>query len=307
MAERQGDRRGDQGRPALGRAGEPAHEPRARHRRQLLGAPPRRQRRAHAVVARVRDDDARRPRRVRPRRQRASRARAARRPRRCCTSRACKAYDDIHAVIHCHAKFCTMFAVTAQPIPCVIEEVEVFVGGDVRSPTTARRAPTSSPTRCAKWVGDRGAVLMANHGLLTVGKDPKHAMHVAKLVERTARDHLGRQAARRGGPDPRRGEQDLRGLLPLRPDRQVLTERLLAAGARKPGAGPVGTAPLVGRALHGGQPHPPRRSKFVTDDGTDERNPRYFWPGRLVVARPSQEGEWPIPLACPSCQGPARR
>ena len=42
-----------------------------------------------------------------------------------------KAYDDIHAVIHCHAKFCTMFAITHQPIPCVIEEVEAFVGGDV--------------------------------------------------------------------------------------------------------------------------------------------------------------------------------
>ena len=84
----QGHRRRDQGRAALGRAGEPAHQPRARHRRQLLGAPARRQRRAHAVVARLRDDDARRPRRVRPRRQRASRASAARPPRRCCTSRA---------------------------------------------------------------------------------------------------------------------------------------------------------------------------------------------------------------------------
>ena len=36
----------------VGRAGESAHEPRAGHRRQLLGPPPRRQRRAHAVVAR---------------------------------------------------------------------------------------------------------------------------------------------------------------------------------------------------------------------------------------------------------------
>ena len=49
---RQRHRRRDQGRVALGRAGEPAHEPRARHRRQLLGAAARRQRRAHAVVAR---------------------------------------------------------------------------------------------------------------------------------------------------------------------------------------------------------------------------------------------------------------
>ena len=38
----------------------------------------------------------------------------------------------------------------------------------------------------AKHLGDRSAVLMANHGLFTVGKDPQHAMHVAALVERTA-------------------------------------------------------------------------------------------------------------------------
>jgi L-fuculose-phosphate aldolase len=35
-------------------------------------------------------------------------------------------------------------------------------------------------------VGDRSAVLMANHGLLTVGQNPQHAMKIAGLVERTA-------------------------------------------------------------------------------------------------------------------------
>ena len=38
----------------------------------------------------------------------------------------------------------------------------------------------------AKHLSDRSAVLMANHGLFTVGRDPQHAMHVAALVERTA-------------------------------------------------------------------------------------------------------------------------
>ena len=40
-------------------------------------------------------------------------------------------YDEIGAVIHSHAMYCTMFAVTHQPIPCVIEEFDVYVGGDV--------------------------------------------------------------------------------------------------------------------------------------------------------------------------------
>ena len=97
-----------------------------------------------------------------------------------------KAYDDIHSVIHCHAKFCTMFALTRQPIPCVIEEVEVFVGGDVPVANYKFTGSQDLADEVSKWVGDRAAVLMANHGLLTVGKSPKDALKVANLVEITA-------------------------------------------------------------------------------------------------------------------------
>src|SRR5882762_6631827 len=38
---------------------------------------------------------------------------------------------DVDATMHCHAKYCTMFALTRKPIPAVIEEVLVFLGGDV--------------------------------------------------------------------------------------------------------------------------------------------------------------------------------
>ena len=75
-----------------------------------------------------------------------------------------KAYDDIHAVIHCHAKFCTMFAITHQPIPCVIEEVDVFVGGDVPVANYEFTGSQELADEVSKWVGDRAAVLMANHG-----------------------------------------------------------------------------------------------------------------------------------------------
>ena len=38
---------------------------------------------------------------------------------------------DVDATMHCHAKYCTMFALTRKPIPAVIEEVLVYLGGDV--------------------------------------------------------------------------------------------------------------------------------------------------------------------------------
>ena len=105
-----------------------------------------------------------------------------------------KAYDDIHAVIHCHAKFCTMFALTREPIPCAIEEVEVFVGGDVPVANYEFTGSQELADEVSKWVADRAAVLMANHGLLTVGKSAKDALKIANLVELTAEIVWGARA-----------------------------------------------------------------------------------------------------------------
>jgi len=98
-----------------------------------------------------------------------------------------RAHEDLGGVIHSHALFATMFAVTRQPIPCVIEEFDVFVGGEVPVAGYEVTGSDELGEEVARWVEDRGAVLMANHGLLTVGKDIENAMKVAHLVERTAR------------------------------------------------------------------------------------------------------------------------
>lgn len=103
-------------------------------------------------------------------------------------------HDDVGAVIHSHALFATMFAVTRQPIPCVIEEFEVYVGGEVPVAGYELTGSEALGTEVARWVGDRGAVLMANHGLLTVGRDPEQALKVASLVERTAQVVWGARA-----------------------------------------------------------------------------------------------------------------
>jgi L-fuculose-phosphate aldolase len=103
-------------------------------------------------------------------------------------------YPELGAVIHSHAKYATMFAITRRPIPCVIEEFDVFVGGEV--PVAEYRLTGSDELgeEVSRHVAERGAVLMANHGLLTVGKDLAGALKVAKLVERTAEIVWGAQA-----------------------------------------------------------------------------------------------------------------
>jgi L-fuculose-phosphate aldolase len=109
-------------------------------------------------------------------------------------------HADIGAVLHCHALFASMFAVARQPIPCVIEEVEVYVGGDVPVAEYQLTGSDELAEEIAGWVGDRGAVLMANHGLLCVGKHPADVLKVARIVERTAEIVWGSRLL--GGPAP---------------------------------------------------------------------------------------------------------
>ena len=96
-------------------------------------------------------------------------------------------YPEVGAVIHSHAEFATMFAVLRRPIPALIEEVVVYVGGDV--PVAEYRGTGSDELgdEVASWLGDRSAVLLANHGMVAVGRDPDEAFHNTALVERTAR------------------------------------------------------------------------------------------------------------------------
>ena len=98
-----------------------------------------------------------------------------------------RTHTDIGAVMHCHALYASMFAINHQPIPCVIEEFDVYVGGEVPVAAYQLTGSEELAKEASRWLGDRGAVLMANHGLLCVGKDPMDALKVARLVERTAK------------------------------------------------------------------------------------------------------------------------
>lgn len=107
---------------------------------------------------------------------------------------ALRRYPELGAVIHTHAVYATMFALAHQPIPAVIEEVVVYVGGDV--PCCAYRGTGSVALgdEVADHLVDRGATLLANHGLVTCGASPSAALHNAALVERTAKIIWGARA-----------------------------------------------------------------------------------------------------------------
>ena len=103
-------------------------------------------------------------------------------------------YPELGAVIHTHAVYATMFALAHESIPAVIEEVVVYVGGDIPCCEYKGTGSRDLGDEVARHLGDRGAALLANHGLVTCGKDPAQALHHAALVERTAKIVWGARA-----------------------------------------------------------------------------------------------------------------
>jgi len=103
-------------------------------------------------------------------------------------------YPELCAVIHTHAVYATMFALAHEPIPAVIEEVVVYLGGDVPCCEYRGTGTADLGEEVAGRLADRGAALLANHGLVTCGPSPAKALHNAALVERTAKIVWGARA-----------------------------------------------------------------------------------------------------------------
>lgn len=111
-----------------------------------------------------------------------------------------RTFPEVGGVVHCHPLHASMFAVARQPIPAVIEEVIVYVGGDIPVADYRTTGTDDLAAEVVRHLADRGAVLMANHGLLCVGKSADDALHTAMVVEHTA--HIVWGASHLGGAVP---------------------------------------------------------------------------------------------------------
>jgi L-fuculose-phosphate aldolase len=108
------------------------------------------------------------------------------------------AYPEVGAVVHCHARYASMFAVARLPIPAAIDEFVVYVGGDVPVCEYFGSGSDGLGPEVASKLVDRSAALMANHGLVAIGKSVDDALHSALVVEHNA--HIFWGARLLGGP-----------------------------------------------------------------------------------------------------------
>ena len=95
-------------------------------------------------------------------------------------------YPEVGSVIHAHPLYASMFAVAREPIPSVIDEFAVYVGGDVPCAEYAMTGTPELGEYAADCLGDRGSALLASHGTVTVSSSPAQALHQLGVVERAA-------------------------------------------------------------------------------------------------------------------------
>jgi L-fuculose-phosphate aldolase len=97
-----------------------------------------------------------------------------------------RARPDVKAIIHTHSINASACAAARVEIPCIMEDMASVVGGPVK---VANYAPTGTRELAENVVlalEDRNAVLLANHGVVTVGRCLEEAFKLSLMVEKTA-------------------------------------------------------------------------------------------------------------------------
>ena len=90
--------------------------------------------------------------------------------------------EDVAAIVHTHSDFATTFAVLGEEIPAV-HYVLGFAGARVRCAPYATYGTKDLAANCLPALGGNNAVLLANHGVLAVGRSLVEALTVAESVE----------------------------------------------------------------------------------------------------------------------------
>jgi L-ribulose-5-phosphate 4-epimerase len=100
-----------------------------------------------------------------------------------------RARPELHAVVHTHSPYATAFSVAYEPIPVITETMADWFGQPVKVTRYLGVEDSEFPTLPVEIMGDGYAVLLGNHGPITVGRSLEHALERAVTLEEAARTY----------------------------------------------------------------------------------------------------------------------
>jgi L-fuculose-phosphate aldolase len=90
------------------------------------------------------------------------------------------------AIVHTHSVHATAWSFIGEPLDTGTEELAAAAGGPVLTSAFAATGTDELAHAAVEALGERGAVLMARHGVVAVGATPADALGTCIVVERQA-------------------------------------------------------------------------------------------------------------------------
>jgi L-ribulose-5-phosphate 4-epimerase len=106
---------------------------------------------------------------------------------------------EVGGVAHTHSTYASAWAARREPVPCALTAMADEFGGEIPLGPFARIGDDAIGRGVVDTLtGHRSpAVIMANHGVFSIGADPKAAVKAAVMCEDVARStHVARQLGR---------------------------------------------------------------------------------------------------------------
>ena len=110
-----------------------------------------------------------------------------------------KARPEVGAIVHTHSTFATVLGIMRKPIPACHYMVAAFGGTDVRVADYATYGTKELAEHALKALTERNGCLLANHGMIALGRDLDVAMWRAVELETIAKQYYHTLAIP-GGP-----------------------------------------------------------------------------------------------------------
>jgi L-fuculose-phosphate aldolase len=153
------------------------------------------------------------------------------------------------SVVHHHGPWASMVAAARRTIPVLIDEA-----AEIGPIPTAPYAPSGSSQLAEAAVGElgpaRNAVLLANHGVVAVGRSLAEALRRALEVERLAKIFVGAQAL--GGAEPLRESEIAANRAFFEAYHDAGDETLRTPESSSEVSGPVRLCDLISFGFHAG-------------------------------------------------------
>ena len=100
------------------------------------------------------------------------------------------ARGDVNAIVHTHSPCATALACTRQNLPAFHYMVAGAGGSSIRCAEYATYGTQQLSDNALTALAGRQACLLANHGVIALGKDVESALKMAQLVEELAKQYL---------------------------------------------------------------------------------------------------------------------